>query len=368
MTYGAFSTREVARYARRPRKETSYTLVCALALTIGGGVGATLLYANEPVAPLDVAVGSHVIPLIVMPMAAPAVQIARADPLFDPTPTTAATRTTFDQTAALGSGFAFLSAPAILPPPAPVETVASVEPAAAPLSNEEEPVAIASVAVTPDAPEVALPPVAVPAIPLPMPRPAFQTDAVPLPRSGGRRALAALTRPDAAPVSPSNPKSFFDTLFGAARPPETVLAYAAPEDRGLGRPVAIPSRAPEAGTAVYDISAHTVTLPNGTRLEAHSGLGPRLDDPRSVTEHMRGATPPNVYELTPRETPFHGVRALRLNPIAGTTYGRGGLLAHTFMLGPRGDSNGCVVFRDYAAFLRAYESGQIRRLMVVART
>ena len=38
-------------------------------------------------------------------------------------------------------------------------------------------------------------------------------------------------------------------------------------------------------TAVYDISAHTVYLPDGTRLEAHSGLGSKIDDPRS--SHMR---------------------------------------------------------------------------------
>ena len=222
-------------------------------------------------------------------------------------------------------------------------------------------------AVAPETPEVALPPVALAVIPSPKPRPVFQTDAVPLPRSApGRRSVAAPAQP--GPSATGGPTTFFDRMFGAARPPETVLAYAAPEDRGLGRPVAIPPRAPEAGIAVYDISAHTVTLPNGTRLEAHSGLGARLDDPRGVTEHMRGATPPNVYELTPREAPFHGVRALRLSPIAGTTFGRGGLLAHSYMLGPRGDSNGCVVFRNYAAFLQAYESGQIRRLMVIARS
>jgi hypothetical protein len=82
---------------------------------------------------------------------------------------------------------------------------------------------------------------------------------------------------------------------------------------------------------------------------------------------MRGATPPAIYDLTSRETLFHGVAALRLNPVgAAPPYGRLGLLAHTYMLGPRGDSNGCVVFRDYAAFRRAYDTGQIRRLVVVA--
>ena len=36
----------------------------------------------------------------------------------------------------------------------------------------------------------------------------------------------------------------------------------------------------------------------------------------------------------------------------GAIHGRTGLLAHTYMLGPNGDSNGCVSFRDYDAFLR----------------
>jgi hypothetical protein len=122
-------------------------------------------------------------------------------------------------------------------------------------------------------------------------------------------------------------------------------------------------------TAVYDISAHTVYLPDGTKLEAHSGLGSRLDDPRYVHVRMLGATPPHVYELTPREALFHGVPALRLTPVGGedAIFGRSGLLAHTYMLGPNGDSNGCVSFRDYNAFLNAYRNQGIKRLAVVAR-
>ena len=45
-------------------------------------------------------------------------------------------------------------------------------------------------------------------------------------------------------------------------------------------------------TAVYDISARTVYLPDGTRSEAHSGYGNKLDDPRYVNERMVGPTPP----------------------------------------------------------------------------
>ncbi len=47
-----------------------------------------------------------------------------------------------------------------------------------------------------------------------------------------------------------------------------------------------PTTTTAAWTAVYDISAHTVYLPDGTKLEAHSGRGGRLDDPRYVHEHM----------------------------------------------------------------------------------
>jgi hypothetical protein len=125
----------------------------------------------------------------------------------------------------------------------------------------------------------------------------------------------------------------------------------------------------ERDTAVYDISAHTVYLPDGSKLEAHSGLGSKLDDPRFVNVRMSGATPPHLYDLTPRESLFHGVAALRLNPVGGEDeiFGRSGLLAHTFMLGPNGDSNGCVSFRDYNAFLNAYRNQGIKRLAVVAK-
>jgi hypothetical protein len=35
------------------------------------------------------------------------------------------------------------------------------------------------------------------------------------------------------------------------------------------------------------------------------------------------------------------------------------------MLGPNGESNGCVSFSDYPAFLNAFLSGEIDRLVVV---
>lgn len=213
--------------------------------------------------------------------------------------------------------------------------------------------------------------------PLPTPRPAeFAAPAsrgpIPPPGSPGRQ-LAQQSRNAVIPSAPSDNRNFFEKIFGMASPqsPRTVLAYAAPEDGVAGRAPGVISRAPpryDRQTAIYDVSAHAVYLPNGTKLEAHSGLGDRLDDPRYVHERNRGATPPNVYELAPREQLFHGVQALRLKPVGGgDVYGRTGLLAHTYMLGPNGDSNGCVSFKNYGAFLQAFQNGEIKRLAVVAR-
>jgi hypothetical protein len=189
------------------------------------------------------------------------------------------------------------------------------------------------------------------------------------------RHLARENRKTALPAAPSDNRSFIEKFFGAAQPSgpqpaETALAYAAPGTNILSdaRSAASgPSLRYDRWTAVYDISAHTVYLPNGTRLEAHSGLGDKLDDPRHVHVRMHGATPPHLYELSPREQLFHGVQALRLNPVGGGhIFGRAGLLAHTYMLGPNGDSNGCVSFRNYAAFLQAFQNGEVKRLAVVA--
>jgi len=119
-------------------------------------------------------------------------------------------------------------------------------------------------------------------------------------------------------------------------------------------------------TAVYDIESHVVYLPNGERMEAHSGLGEWIDDPGHVNAKMHGATPPNVYNLTMREGLFHGVEALRLTPVGDNSmYGRDGILAHPYMLGASGQSFGCVSFRDYQAFLQAFKRGEVNRLVVV---
>jgi hypothetical protein len=164
----------------------------------------------------------------------------------------------------------------------------------------------------------------------------------------------------------------FEKALG--KPPQEepiALAYAAP-DGGVqtdGRTLTQGLPLYDSATAVYDVANATVHMPDGTKLEAHSGVGPARDDPRLAHARMRGVTPPHVYDLKLRESLFHGVRAIRMNPVGGAAaiFGRSGILAHTYLLGPRGDSHGCVSFKNYDAFLQAFLKGEVKRMVVVAR-
>jgi hypothetical protein len=174
----------------------------------------------------------------------------------------------------------------------------------------------------------------------------------------------ALTAPASEPVPQIRPAAPQLAMLTPPVAHEDKPAVLKPEPKPAAK-LAPPSEL-NSKTAIYDISARTVFLPSGERLEAHSGLYEKMDDPRFVQVRMRGPTPPNVYDLTLREQLFHGVRAIRLNPIDDhKMFGRDGILAHTYMLGPSGQSNGCVSFRDYDKFLRAYLRGEIDRLVVV---
>ncbi len=161
----------------------------------------------------------------------------------------------------------------------------------------------------------------------------------------GAAALGATSPAGAARPVPANPK-----------PPSP-----ASDGRTDQPPPPDPNR-----TAVYDIAAHVVYLPNGEKLEAHSGLGSRIDDARYVNIRGQGPTPPNVYELVLRKQLFHGVQAIRLIPVGdGNMFGRDGILAHSYMLGPNGQSNGCVSFDNYPAFLNAFLKGEVDHIVVV---
>jgi hypothetical protein len=227
----------------------------------------------------------------------------------------------------------------------PATRLAELTPATAPAS--------ADIGVVPLPPRRA--PEAVQSTPLPRPRPASASSAQAQPK------IAHVEADKAAPKV-------------AAIAPKQQIAKAAPEPElhtGSIPPQAkIETNSPLANnghTAIYDIEAHTVYLPDGRRLEAHSGLGRGYDNPRYVEVRMHGPTPPNLYDLTLRRQLFHGVRAIRLNPVdESKMHGRAGMLAHTYMLGSRGASFGCVSFKDYPAFLHAYLKGKIDRLRVVA--
>jgi hypothetical protein len=124
----------------------------------------------------------------------------------------------------------------------------------------------------------------------------------------------------------------------------------------------------DARTAIYDISRRIVYMPNGEQLEAHSGLGEHMDDLRTFRIKNKGVTPPNVYKLTLREKLFHGVRAVRMTPVDGSKmYGRDGFLVHSYLLGPSGESNGCVSVANYDKFIKAFDNGEVERLIVVER-
>jgi hypothetical protein len=203
-----------------------------------------------------------------------------------------------------------------------------------------------------------------------------------------KREVASID--DSAPLPPARPTEFAtlespapDKALGPSRSLGPALAYASPDTTTLATAPAPaktsifsifnPQPARPAGyddhTAVYDITARVLYMPDGAKIEAHSGLGDYMDDPNHVNEHLRGATPPDLYDLQPRESLFHGIAAIRLVPVGGeeAVYGRAGLLAHPFMMGDNGDSNGCVSIKDYDAFLKAFQDGKVTRLAVVAK-
>jgi hypothetical protein len=223
--------------------------------------------------------------------------------------------------------------------PAPAPSSASV-----PLPRPV-PARLAQTRVEIEAPKAAVTaetPVAVPAVALPAPKPEGASK---------HDAMAAIDATMAARDE-------------ARTPPKPAPVATIPASLPAASPTALPDSVSR--TAVYDITGSVVHMPDGSKLVAQSGLGAMMNDVRYTRVRMRGPTPPNVYVLTERERLFHGVRAIRMNPVyREKMYGRDGILAHTYMLGPNGQSNGCVSFRDYEKFLTAFLDGKVDKMVVV---
>ena len=219
--------------------------------------------------------------------------------------------------------------------------------------EDEQPVAAPVIVPTPPAP-------ASPGIPLPRSRPTAADQLAQTSQALALATAAPTTIPADVPLSQPAERSVLQKLS------DMVKSKVAVASLGLGKGPDLAALGYDNETAVYDITAHAVYLPNGTVLEAHSGMGSLRDDPDHVSVHMTGATPPAVYSLKPREKDFHGVAALRMTPSDGSDIGgRSGLLVHSYMLGPNGDSNGCISVRDYDRFLKAYNEGQFTHIAVV---
>ena len=216
---------------------------------------------------------------------------------------------------------------------------------------------------------------------------AVETAAIEAEEAGRTSELAALmddTLPMQGPLPTSRPETAVKALeaLAAARVAKpgrgvadeedeassTVLAYARPENPMKSLPKVAPL--PDPGTkkvAIYDITNGVVHMPNGAKLEAHSGIGKMRDNPKFTHVKMKGPTPPGTYKLSMREKPFHGVAAIRLTSVDGKhPQGRTGLLAHTYLLRSRpGDSHGCVAFKHYDKFLAAFRRGEITHMVIV---
>lgn len=195
-----------------------------------------------------------------------------------------------------------------------------------------------------------------PGVPLPRPRPVAANQPA---------SLVPPSLPQVDASAHSDDRSLLQKLSDLL-PHPVRLASLGPDAGGIVRSdVDLGALGYDRQTAVYDITGKMLYLPSGIALEAHSGMGDLRDDPDHVSQRMLGATPPATYELKPREKLFHGVRALRMTAVEGSTLGRSGLLTHPYMLGPDGDSNGCVSIKNYDRFLKAYDDGEVSKLVVV---
>ncbi|MER9300723.1 DUF2778 domain-containing protein [Mesorhizobium sp. M0621] len=387
----AKSVPTVAKSKSQERFERMETSLSPMKLAAAfAGAGKPVVVANAPVHPVI----STVAPQIAEASLVPSVQVMAS--LSDDMPAPAAERfarldtgSAVVQTAPQPMGFAQSDSQTpdnsqlalALVQSLPVDDEASASPL--PIEESSADVAVSPVETQHGQPgdAASLPDALTDDVPLPTRRPQFDA---PQPK------VVQQSKPVQQPNPVQQPKPARGTVQQAqtaqtakparqGRPADggNVLAYAKPDtpSGGLGKAFRNLFNSPGSrsgasnGVAVYDISAGTVYMPDGSKLEAHSGIGAMTDQPRYADQKNRGPTPPNTYNLSLRETRFHGVEALRLTPADGRNkYNRDGFLAHTYLLrGRYGQSSGCVAFKDYARFLAAYKKGKINRLVVVPR-
>ncbi|TKT66903.1 DUF2778 domain-containing protein [Rhizobiaceae bacterium LC148] len=195
---------------------------------------------------------------------------------------------------------------------------------------------------------------------LPMAGPLPDTRPAAAPKPATANALAAIDQ-----VAPQKPRKVEKDKDDEP----TALAFAKPNNPMREEPAAPAPKWPGIGSkvAIYDITNGVVHMPNGTKLEAHSGIGKMRDNPKYTHVKMNGPTPPGTYRLSMREKPFHGVAAIRLTSVDGKhPQGRTGLLAHTYLLRSNpGDSHGCVAFKNYDKFLAAFRRGEVTHMVIV---
>ena len=106
-------------------------------------------------------------------------------------------------------------------------------------------------------------------------------------------------------IASNDKPTMVEKLWGKPPAQGSLLSYASADASVTGSIPDTLSQNPMLGgsppydkqTAVYDIAAKMVYLPDGTKLEAHSGLGSKMDDVRYSHVRMQGVTPPHIYEL-----------------------------------------------------------------------
>src|SRR3569832_334537 len=136
-------------------------------------------------------------------------------------------------------------------------------------------------------------------------------------------------------------------IVAARNTPETVVAETddVPLPRAHPSTIATVPMQPRNGANALVATAPEALAPSEKKSGGFFGMIERLFAPQDKK------TAPAVLASNPRTA----------------IYGRDGMLAHTYMLGPNGQSNGCVSFKDYDKFLTAYHNGEVEQLIVVPK-